>query len=55
MATTTLPELQELTTMQATMARGYLWLRMLEDGRAKSIWEIAKKEGVDERYVARGF
>lgn len=35
------------------MARVLLWLRMLEDGHARSIREIARKEGVDDRYVAR--
>ncbi len=51
--TTTLPEAQELTNLQAALARWYIWQRMLEDGQAQSIREIAKKVGVDDRYVAR--
>ena len=31
----------------------HLWQRMLDDGRVTSIGQIAKKEGVDDRYVAR--
>jgi len=51
--TTTLPEPQELTILQAALARGHLWQRMLDDGRVKSIGQNARKEGVDDRYVAR--
>ena len=51
--TTTLPEAQELTALQAALAQAHIWQRMLEDGRAGSIKEIARKEGVDARYVAR--
>ncbi len=51
--TTTQPEPQEPTILQAALARGHLWQRMLDDGRATSIGQIAKKEGVDDRYVAR--
>jgi hypothetical protein len=51
--TTTLPEPQEPTILQAALARGHLWQRMLDDGRVKSIGQIARKEGVDDRYVAR--
>ena len=51
--TTTQPEAQDLTILQAALARGHIWQRMLEDGRAKSIKQIARKEGVDDRYVAR--
>lgn len=39
--------------MQAALARGHIWQRMLDDGRVKSIGQIARKEGVDDRYVAR--
>lgn len=53
-ATTTLTEPQDLTALQAALARAHLWQRMLNDGRVKSIREIAKKEGVDDRHVARG-
>ena len=51
--TTTQPEPQELTILQAALARGHIWQRMLVDGRVKSIGQIARKEGVDDRYVAR--
>lgn len=52
-STTTLPEPQDLTALQATLAQGHIWQRMLENGRAASVREIARKEGVDARYVAR--
>lgn len=51
--TTTFPEPQGPTILQAALARGHIWQRMLEDGRVKSIGQIARKEGVDDRYVAR--
>ncbi|MDD5387896.1 MAG: hypothetical protein PHD37_01015 [Gallionellaceae bacterium] len=46
MTTTTLPEPQEPTVLQAALAKGHVWQRMLDDGRVKSIGQIAKKEGV---------
>ncbi len=51
--TATLPEPQEPTILQAALARGHIWQRMLDDGRVTSIGQIAKKEGLDDRYVAR--
>jgi hypothetical protein len=47
------PEAQEPTILQAALARGHIWQRMLDDGRVKSIGQIAKKEGVDDLYIAR--
>jgi hypothetical protein len=32
---------------------GHWWLRTLEDGKAKSVREIAEKEKVDNSYVSR--
>jgi hypothetical protein len=52
-STATLPEPQEPTIVQAALARGHIWQRMLDDGRVKSIGQISRKEGVDDRYVAR--
>lgn len=46
-------EAQELTTLQAALAKGHRWLRMLEDGKVASLKDIAEKEQIDERYVAR--
>lgn len=46
-------EAQEPTTLQAALAKGHRWLRMLEDGKVASLKDIAKKEQIDERYVAR--
>jgi hypothetical protein len=52
-ALTTLPEPQELTALQAALTQALLRQRMLEEGRARSTREIARKECVDDRYVAR--
>ena len=41
------------TPLQLALARGHCWLAMLETGQAKSLREIAKKEGVDNSYVSR--
>ena len=35
------------------MARGHAWFDDLVSGRAKSIADIAEREGVNGRYVAR--
>ena len=41
------------TTIQLALARGHRWLAMLESGEAKSLKEIAAREGVDNSYVSR--
>lgn len=51
--TTTMPEPQAPTILQAALTRGHLWQRMLDDSMVKSIGQFARKEGVDDSYVAR--
>jgi hypothetical protein len=41
------------TPLQIALARGHRWLAMLESGEAKSMKEIALREGVDDSYVSR--
>ena len=41
------------TPLQLALARGHRWLSMLESGEAKSMKEIARREGVDDSYVSR--
>ena len=41
------------TFIQLALARGHRWLAMLESGEAKSLQEIATREGIDNRYVSR--
>lgn len=41
------------TTIQLALARGHRWLAMLESGEAKSLKEIATREGIDNSYVSR--
>jgi len=41
------------TPLQLALARGYRWLAMLDSGTAKSLKEIAKREGIDDSYVSR--
>jgi hypothetical protein len=41
------------TPLQLALARGHRWLTMLESGEAKSMKEIALREGVDDSYVSR--
>ncbi|SFM13948.1 LacI family transcriptional regulator [Nitrosomonas communis] len=41
------------TPLQLALARGYRWLNMMESGEAKSLREIAAREGVDNSYVSR--
>jgi len=41
------------TPLQLALARGHRWLAMLESGEAKSMKEIARREGVDDSYVSR--
>lgn len=41
------------TSIQLAPARGHRWLAMLESGEAKSLKEIATREGIDNSYVSR--
>jgi len=41
------------TPLQLALARGHRWLTMLESGEARSLKEIALREGVDDSYVSR--
>lgn len=41
------------TPLQLALARGHRWLVMLESGEAKSLKEIAAREGIDNSYVSR--
>lgn len=41
------------TSIQLALARGHRWLAMLESGKAKSLKEIATREGIDNSYVSR--
>jgi hypothetical protein len=41
------------TPLQLALARGHRWLMLLESGAAKSMKEIARREGVDDSYVSR--
>jgi hypothetical protein len=41
------------TPLQLALARGHRWLAMLECGDAKSLTEVANREGVDNSYVSR--
>ena len=41
------------TPLQLALARGHRWLAMLESGEAKSLREIATREGIDNSYVSR--
>jgi hypothetical protein len=41
------------TPLQLALARGYRWQAMLESGEAKSLKEIAAREGIDNSYVSR--
>ena len=41
------------TPLQLAVARGHRWLALLESGEAKSLKEIAVREGIDNSYVSR--
>ena len=41
------------TPLQLALARGHRWLALLESGEAKSMKEIARREGVDDSYMSR--
>jgi hypothetical protein len=36
-----------------SLARGYCWLAELAEGSVKSVAEIARREGLTDRYVSR--
>jgi hypothetical protein len=38
---------------QLALARGMVWRRMLESGEVQSLREIARRESLDDTYVAR--
>jgi len=44
---------QDITPLQLALALGHRWLRILEEGKAKSLREIAEKEKIDSSYVSR--
>ena len=37
------------------LARGHTWFAALVSGRVKSVRELAKREGVTDRYISRQF
>ena len=41
------------TSLQRALARGHRWLGVLESGEAKSLKEIAAREGIDNSNVSR--
>ena len=41
------------TRLQLALARGHRWLAMLESGEAKSLKEIAAREGIDNSYFSK--
>jgi hypothetical protein len=41
------------TPLQLALARGHRWLAMLESSEAKSLKQIALREGIDDSYVSR--
>ncbi|MEW5890741.1 MAG: hypothetical protein AB1768_17270 [Pseudomonadota bacterium] len=41
------------TPIQLALARGHRWLAMLESGEARSLTEVAEREGMDQAYVSR--
>lgn len=41
------------TPIQLALARGHRWLAMLESGEARSLTEVAEREGMDRAYVSR--
>ncbi len=41
------------TPLQLALARGHRWLAMLQSSEAKSLKEIATREGVDNSYISR--
>ncbi len=47
------PWIDTPTPLQLALARGHRWLAILESGEAKSMKEIAWREGVDDSYVSR--
>jgi len=41
------------TPLQLALVRGHRWLALLVSGKAKSLTQIATREGVDNSYVSR--
>jgi hypothetical protein len=41
------------TPIQLALARGHRWLAMLESGEARTLSEVAEREGMDRAYVSR--
>lgn len=41
------------TPIQLALARGHRWLAMPESGEARSLTEVAEREGMDRAYVRR--
>lgn len=41
------------TPIQLALARGHRWLAMVESGEARTLSEVADREGMDRAYVSR--
>ncbi|MEW6025315.1 MAG: hypothetical protein AB1807_24615 [Pseudomonadota bacterium] len=41
------------TPIQLALARGHRWLAMVESGQARTLTEVAEREGMDRAYVSR--
>ncbi|WP_390613117.1 hypothetical protein [Tepidiphilus olei] len=41
------------TPIQLALARGHRWLAMVESGEARTLSEVAEREGMDRAYVSR--
>lgn len=41
------------TPIQSALARGHRWLAMVESGEARTLSEVAEREGMDRAYVSR--
>jgi len=41
------------TALQLALARGHRWLAMLDSDEVKSLWKLARQQGVDSSYVSR--
>lgn len=41
------------TPIQLALAHGHRWLAMVESGEARTLSEVAKREGMDRAYVSR--
>jgi len=45
---------KQKTPLQVVLMRAHRWLAVLEEGEAASLSDIARREGTDISYVARG-